>query len=100
LALAARAISVLLPLLGMRPFLSLGRLAPVTLIWGGLRGGISVALALSLPDGPARSASLTATYIIVLFSVIVQGGTIGWVLQRLSPAVGSKRGKSGVDRIG
>jgi CPA1 family monovalent cation:H+ antiporter len=49
------------------------------------RGGISVALALGLPDGPARSAALTATYIVVLFSVIAQGGTIGWLLGRLSP---------------
>jgi len=86
LALAARAVSVLLPLVLLSPFASLGRLAPVTLIWGGLRGGISVALALGLPDGPARSAALTATYIIVLFSVIIQGGSIGWLLERLSQA--------------
>lgn len=85
LALAARAISVLIPLIGLRPFMSLGRLAPPTLIWGGLRGGISVALALSLPEGGARSAALTATYVIVLFSVIVQGATIGRLLLRLSP---------------
>jgi CPA1 family monovalent cation:H+ antiporter len=85
LALAARAVSVLLPLLLLRPFASLGRAAPVTLIWGGLRGGISVALALSLPDGPARPATLTATYIIVLFSVIVQGCSIGWLIERMSP---------------
>jgi len=61
--------------------LDLGPLAPTTLIWGGLRGGISIALALSLPDGPARSIALAATYAIVLFSVIGQGGTIERVLQ-------------------
>jgi CPA1 family monovalent cation:H+ antiporter len=83
LALAARAVSVLVALLGLRPFMTLGRLAPPTLIWGGLRGGISVALALGLHEGPARAAALTSTYIIVLFSVIVQGGTIGWLLSRL-----------------
>jgi CPA1 family monovalent cation:H+ antiporter len=76
LVIAARAASVLAPLTLMRPLLDLGRLAPVTLIWGGLRGGISVALALGLPEGPARSVALAATYIVVLFSVIVQGGTI------------------------
>jgi CPA1 family monovalent cation:H+ antiporter len=80
LALAARAVSVLLPLRAMHPLLDLGPLASATLIWGGLRGGISIALALSLPEGPARSTALAATYAIVLFSVIVQGGTIERVL--------------------
>ncbi len=76
LVLAARAASVLVPLTAMRPFLSLGPLALTILIWGGLRGGISVALALGLPDGPPRSTALAATYMIVLFAVIVQGGSI------------------------
>ncbi|RZL78775.1 MAG: sodium:proton antiporter, partial [Sphingomonas sp.] len=82
LVLLARGIAVVTPLAVLRPILSLGRLAPLTLIWGGLRGGISVALALGLPDGPARSIALAATYIVVLFSVIVQGGTIERVLDR------------------
>ena len=82
LAIAVRAVAVLLPLRAMRPVLDLGPLASMTLIWGGLRGGISIALALSLPEGPARSVALAATYAIVLFSVIVQGGTIERVLQR------------------
>lgn len=81
LVLIARGIAVLGPLVAMRPFLSLGKLAPVTLIWGGLRGGISVALALGLPEGPARYLALAATYIVVLFSVIVQGGTIERVIR-------------------
>ncbi|WP_419826885.1 cation:proton antiporter [Sphingomonas sp.] len=81
LVLLARGVSVLVPLAALRPFLSLGSLAPVTLIWGGLRGGISVALALGLPDGPARAFALAATYLVVLFSVIVQGGTIERVLR-------------------
>ena len=82
LVLAARAVSVLLPLRLMRPVLDLGPLAPPILIWGGLRGGISVALALSLPDGLSRSVELTATYIVVLFAVIAQGGTIAWLIDR------------------
>ena len=73
--------SVFLPLTALLPWLKLGKLAPTTLIWGGLRGGISVALALSLPEGPARSTALAATYVIVLFSVIVQGGSIERLLR-------------------
>ena len=84
LALAARSLSVILPLGVIRPKHRYGLVAPVTLIWGGLRGGISIALALGLPDGPARSVILAATYVVVLFSVIVQGGTIKRVLEYLT----------------
>jgi CPA1 family monovalent cation:H+ antiporter len=90
LVLLARAVSVLGPLSAMRPLLDLGPMAPVTLIWGGLRGGISVALVLGLPDGPARSISLAATYVVVLFSVIVQGGTIERVLAWQSSRLGRR----------
>ena len=83
LVLAARAIAVTLPLTALRPFLSMNRLAAPILIWGGLRGGISIALALSLPEGPARTAILAVTYAVVLFSVIVQGGSIGSLIARL-----------------
>lgn len=84
LALVARAISVLLPLRLMRPLLDLGPLAPPTLIWGGLRGGISIALVLGLSSEAARPGLLAATYIVVLFSVIVQGGSIERVLHRFA----------------
>ena len=56
------------------------------LVWGGLRGGISVALALSLPAGPARDLILFLTYIVVVFSIIVQGLTLGPLIQRLTKA--------------
>ncbi len=52
------------------------------LVWGGLRGGISVALALTLPDGAQRDLLLLMTYIVVIFSIIVQGLTIGRVAKR------------------
>jgi CPA1 family monovalent cation:H+ antiporter len=68
---------------GLKPFLNLGRPAVPTLVWGGLRGGISNALALGLPTGPARSIALSATYVVVLFSVIVQGGTIARLVRWL-----------------
>ena len=53
------------------------------LTWGGLRGGISVALALSLPDSPARDVLLVACYIVVIFSIVAQGLTIGPLTKRL-----------------
>lgn len=84
LVICARFLAVGAPLLLMRPVLNLGPLALPILTWGGLRGGISVALALSLPDGPLRTIILAATYIIVLFAVIVQGGSISWLINRLT----------------
>ena len=53
------------------------------LTWGGLRGGISVALALSIPQGGPRNAIVTITYSVVLFSILVQGLTIGRLLRHL-----------------
>ncbi len=50
------------------------------LTWGGLRGGISVALALSLPLGSARDAVITITYVVVVFSILVQGLTLNRVI--------------------
>ena len=60
------------------------------LTWGGLRGGISVALALSVParviEGvPVREVILVMTYVVVVFSIAVQGLTIGPLLQRFYP---------------
>ena len=82
--LAARAVSVLLPLTALRPLLRLGPLAPPILIWGGLRGGISIALALGLPFSPERNVLLTATYMVVLFAVVVQGATIARLVAHVS----------------
>ncbi|WP_110709943.1 sodium:proton antiporter [Salinicola sp. CR57] len=53
------------------------------LTWGGLRGGISVALALGLPESDYRNTLVMVTYLIVLFSILVQGLTIGGVVQRV-----------------
>ena len=54
--------------------------------WGGLRGGISIALALSLPEGQTRDLLLAATFAAVLFSVLVQRATLGRVIARGQPA--------------
>jgi CPA1 family monovalent cation:H+ antiporter len=94
LVLFARALSVGPPLAVMRPIISMGRLALPILVWGGLRGGISVALALSLPDGPGRTTILAVTYTVVLFSVIVQGGSVSRLIRRLSPKQPESSGTS------
>jgi monovalent cation:H+ antiporter, CPA1 family len=52
------------------------------LTWGGLRGGLSVAMALSLPDGPSKASILTIAYGIVVFSIVVQGLTLEPVARR------------------
>lgn len=87
LVLAARAAAVGLPLLAWRNLLPFGLAFPV-MTWGGLRGGISIALALSLPAGPMKDVLLAATYVVVLFSVLAQGGTIGGLVRRLNPPNG------------
>lgn len=83
IVLLARAVSVLIPLLATRRFVAMGPMAFPTLFWGGLRGGISIALALSLSDAAIRAQLLAATYVVVMFSVIVQGGTIAQLIDRL-----------------
>ncbi len=73
LVLSARMISVAFPIGIMRRFRSFSPGVVSILTWGGLRGGISVALALSLPPGDIRDALVTITYMVVVFSVLVQG---------------------------
>lgn len=56
------------------------------LTWGGLRGGLSIALALSVPEALGRSWILGATYLVVVFSIVIQGGSMDWILRsRKSP---------------
>ena len=83
LVLAARLISVALPMAALSLRQSFTKGALWVLTWGGLKGGISVALALSLPASPVREALLTACYAVVIFSVIVQGVTIGPLIKRV-----------------
>ncbi len=61
----------------------MGRPGPLVATWAGLRGGISVALALSLPAGPERELILTMTYVVVIFSIAVQGLTLQSLASRL-----------------
>ncbi len=82
IVLVARLVSVGAPLLLLRPVQDLGAGALPILWWGGLRGGVSIALALSIAPGPYQELILTATYANVFFSVVVQGITIGRVVAR------------------
>ncbi len=84
IVLAARFLAITLPLgiPALRRAFSPGSVAVLT--WGGVRGGISVALALSVPYGPFREPIIIATYAVVIFSVIVQGLTIRGLVRRLN----------------
>ena len=82
--LVARAVSVAPPLFFWRGLLRFGQAFPL-LTWGGLRGGICIAMALALPATPFREAVLAATYAVVMFSVLVQGLTIGPLARRTLP---------------
>ncbi len=86
ITLFARWASVGGAVLIMRPFRYFSRGAVSILTWGGLRGGISVALALSLPPVPERATIVTITYMIVVFSIIAQGMTLGRLVARTFPA--------------
>ena len=77
LVLFARFLAVGTPFALLRRFTPFTRGALPVLVWGGLRGGISIALALSLPEGQMKDLILTATYVVVIFSVVVQGATMG-----------------------
>ncbi len=78
--LLARFICVGIPIKIMSKYRTFSPYVTTILTWGGLRGGISVALALSIPAGPAREPLLVVTYFIVVFSILVQGLTIKKVL--------------------
>ncbi|PRY78792.1 CPA1 family monovalent cation:H+ antiporter [Yoonia maritima] len=84
LALVARLAAVAVPVLMLKPFRSFASGVIPVMTWGGLKGGISVALALSLPDNEWKPVILTATYVVVIFSIIVQGLTIAKLAQRVS----------------
>ncbi len=83
LALVARLAAVAVPVLMLRPFREFSRGVIPIMTWGGLKGGISVALALSLPDTEWKPLILTVTYIIVIFSIIVQGLTVAKLANRV-----------------
>ncbi len=84
LALVARLAAVAIPVLMLKPFRTMPENVIPVMTWGGLKGGISVALALSLPDSEWKPLILTTTYVIVLFSIIVQGLTVAPLARKLN----------------
>jgi CPA1 family monovalent cation:H+ antiporter len=89
IVLLARAVSVAVPLrvVCLRRGLTRGMIPIVT--WSGLRGGLSVAMMLSLPPFPERDLLLASTYAVVVFSILVQGLTVRRLLERYRLAAGS-----------
>lgn len=86
LVLVARYFAILLPFLVARRWLDLDDKAPIMLTWGGLRGGLSIAMALSIHNTVVhKDFIVTITYAVVLFSVIVQGLTMEKLIRRLYP---------------
>lgn len=81
--LFARWLAVVFPVFLLKRWVNFERHAIAMLTWGGLRGGISVALALSLPVDMFRNEFVSLTYIIVIFSIVAQGLTIGKLAKRV-----------------
>jgi CPA1 family monovalent cation:H+ antiporter len=92
--LIARFLSLIIPSYIFRFSSGFNRSTYLIMTWGGLRGGISIALALSLTEAMQRSLIVTITYIIVLFSIIVQGLT----LEKLVFKLRKESGAVGIDK--
>jgi CPA1 family monovalent cation:H+ antiporter len=79
IVLFCRFLSIWIPslIVPFKPKLSKGSLT--MLVWGGLRGGVSIALVMSVPNGPFKEVLLEMTYFVVVFSIVVQGLSVGKV---------------------
>lgn len=91
IVLLSRYLAIIIPFTVARRWLDLDSKAPLMLTWGGLRGGISIAMALSIDNSfPQKDFIVTITYAVVLFSVIGQGLTMERLIRRLYPVSNGK----------
>jgi len=90
IAMAARWISVAVPVASLAAFRKFSPNVVMIMTWGGLRGGISIALALAIPVGPYRELIVSITYAVVLFSIVVQGLTVGALVKKVVMAEGEE----------
>lgn len=81
----ARFLSLYFPSLLFRFKKSLGTKSLMVMTWGGLRGGISIALALSLPQNPYKNIIVSITFVIVIFSILIQGFTVEKLIKKIKP---------------
>lgn len=86
LALLARAVAVIVPITLLRPFRGFDADVAPMMTWGGIKGGISIALALALPESEYKPIILASTYGVVIFSILVQGLTVGKLASALNRA--------------
>lgn len=80
-----RGISITGPLLILEPIRRFSWRIIAIMTWGGMRGGLSIALALTIPDSPGKGTIISITYAVVIASIMIQGLTLQPVIQRLFP---------------
>lgn len=84
---AADAIVALLRRIGWAPARPLGGRAALVMSWAGMRGVVTLAVALSLPEAmPERDLMLVTAFAVILFTVLAQGTSLGWIIKRARPA--------------
>lgn len=83
IVLFSRMLSILIPVKSILRTNTYSRGSLIVMVWGGIRGGVSIALVLSMPAGEWKDLFLEITYIVVLFSIVVQGLTVGKLANKL-----------------
>ncbi|WP_430612690.1 cation:proton antiporter [Flavobacterium sp. JP2137] len=83
IVLFSRMLSILIPVKSILRTNTYSRGSLIVMVWGGIRGGVSIALVLSMPAGEWKDLFLEITYIVVLFSIVVQGLTVGKLAKKI-----------------